>query len=329
MSEAQLVMLWYSHVNPNRPKSLVQGPPKEPGLVDEKPHPRELFQMSHACAPGFYCHTISELLTIPIWVLPALNTGKTNVHVLFDTAKQLFESSGPEWQETFAKVAKAELYWDIPQWVFMLWVDAYTDQALLARDLHTKKITKWKSYSCRIIQDADGSFSFIPYWTADCITFGDDSPFANQPWLPDMPPMPSGSGICVFGDPRREECSILTYRHLLDKPLPKNCPQSLRVGFGNLERYKRPGKKDLRKEIVKHYNEMWENLERIFIKIRLLDIGTLNRELWRATIRLNPNLPPTFRQDTGQVDDLIHWHKDHEDPDEAATMYLRPQQALS
>ncbi|KAL8756367.1 MAG: hypothetical protein Q9199_002979 [Rusavskia elegans] len=263
MSEAQLVMLWYSHIHPTRHVH----PNASSGTKNL--HIHEIARRSQACPRGWYYQSIPEVLTVPKWVLRALHVAETNVHNLFSTALLLFKSRGVEWQDTFNKVAKAERYWDMPQWIFMLWVDAHSDHSILAQD-HLTKGPRWKSYSCRVIQAADGSFSFIPYWTADCLRLkhdGTDDPLRNISPLHGRTP----SGMCVFGDPGTDDYSIVTSCHGDEEDAAMPRSQSIRTGFEDFKKYKWLDLEALRREMIQHYNEMWEKLELIIHRARILN----------------------------------------------------------
>ncbi|KAL8930430.1 MAG: hypothetical protein Q9208_000614 [Pyrenodesmia sp. 3 TL-2023] len=82
-------------------------------------------------------------------------TGSKYSYVTFD----LKAVTGRTWQQDLEALAEAPFYWDLPGWVFMLWVDGHTNQNLIAEQ------SRWKAYNCRIIRTSDERYHFIPYWT--------------------------------------------------------------------------------------------------------------------------------------------------------------------
>lgn len=219
MSEAQLVMLWYSHINPKRPEPQSRTLPGTKSLPRTL-HVQDLVRKHEACPPGWYYQTIPDALTLPNWVVHALHVAETEVHSLFSAAIILF----------------------------MLWVDAHEDEALLAQNLR-RKVPKWNSYSCRIIQDTDGKFSFIPYWTADRLRLkcdGTDDRLLHISPLHGRAP----SGMCVFGDPGTDDYSIVTscYRDEEDAAMPRS--QFIRTGFEDFKKYRWLDLEALRREMI-------------------------------------------------------------------------------
>ncbi|KAL8649690.1 MAG: hypothetical protein Q9226_005473 [Calogaya cf. arnoldii] len=273
MSEAHLVMLWYSHINPKRPGPSVHSVTPL-GTRSQQENIHDIARKAKACPPGWYYQTIPEEFTLPNWVLHALHQAENGVHLMFNVALALCKSKGVEWQELYKKVSETQRYWDMPQWMFMLLVDAHTDEALLAQDV-SRKFSNWNSYNCRIIQDSTGDFSFIPYWTTDCLSLEANRSLLKQPCLPGE----TLPGICVFGDPKRDECSIVTFCHTqteADAAMPRS--QLLDIGYDIFLHYEQP--KRLRNSIVRHSDEMWKKLELIMNRARIVyDAKTKNEKL--------------------------------------------------
>ncbi|KAL8804209.1 MAG: hypothetical protein Q9200_005911 [Gallowayella weberi] len=201
LSEAQLVMLWYSHIHPKRvklPNDTESSPEKDDRYI------QEIMHNSQACPPDFNVEWILDDLTIPIWVLHGLDIAETKIQDMFAYASILSLSEGPRWQEVFQTVAAIELYWDMPEWMFMLWIDAHTDQQSLAEKM------EWKSsFGCRVIPDADGRIQLIPFWmiVSKRLERGeiDRKPSIYQYPVHKRPPK-----LCVFGNPESEDHCIVT-----------------------------------------------------------------------------------------------------------------------
>ncbi|KAL8918593.1 MAG: hypothetical protein Q9172_005347 [Xanthocarpia lactea] len=106
MSEGQLAMLWYSHIDPKRPTPAVQCL----ALPETDWDNHGYISTSEGCPPGWYYWTNPEALRIPTWVMPALEAAESKVRRVFDIAFLLFKSKGLEWQESFNRVAQAKRY---------------------------------------------------------------------------------------------------------------------------------------------------------------------------------------------------------------------------
>ncbi|KAI4254810.1 MAG: hypothetical protein L6R42_007036 [Xanthoria sp. 1 TBL-2021] len=333
MSEAQLVMLWYSHINPKRSEPSMQSRTL-PGtkVLPRTLHVHDLIRKHQACPPGWYYQTIPDALTIPNWVVHALHVAETEVHLLFSTAKTL-KSEGSNWQKTFDRVAKAERYWDMPQWLFMLWVDAHEDETLLAQNLRGK-VPKLNSYSCRIIQDADGNFSFIPYWTVDCSRLernGNDSSLLDDPYLDGQ----TSLGICIFGDPNRDDYSIFSFCHAhKDQEDAAMTDQHLTIGFRAFKYHEKQKLTGLQDKVVQYHKEMWETLEAIIERARILNAARQKHEDKQALRTDEPVLSPQHRvssdgYEPGIDGDLIGSHRIVKRPSPLPNMSGTPLRLLS
>ncbi|KAL8899268.1 MAG: hypothetical protein Q9207_006279 [Kuettlingeria erythrocarpa] len=159
LSEAQIVMLWYTHVQPTRIYV-----PRESLRINKASTKAEIdiHEQNRRCAArpphwGLW-HVPRQMPAIPLWALPGLDRSWWDRSEVFNLARRL-RAGGPTWQQDVEAFMEAPSYWDLPGWVFMLWVDGHTNQDVIARQ------SEWKAYNCRIIKTSDGEYHFIPYWT--------------------------------------------------------------------------------------------------------------------------------------------------------------------
>lgn len=284
LSEAQLVMLWYTQIYPTRLPIEMWRNEASPHYTDV-PISYEKSQEQAACPPNWFNWSLPEELQIPTWAVQALDLATRDVSSVFDLARRL-RKGGPTWQEDFDKFSSAELFWDMPGWIFMLWVDAHTKQTYLREPDDDKR--QWNAYNCRIIQDGAGGFHFLPYWTS-CryYSFGswDNQEEINDRYYQkvqhivdvnedDMPIQGRILQFEVFGDPGLENriiwsCNSIDQR---DAALPRK--QELFVGWHEGLQMP-PSIKRLHLEIFNHFldgikdhtNNMWRDLESIFARV--------------------------------------------------------------
>ncbi|KAL8687274.1 MAG: hypothetical protein Q9224_005200, partial [Gallowayella concinna] len=265
LSEAQLVMLWYSHIHPKRVRL-----PKDPNLSleEENRYRQEIKHKSQACPLDFNCECIPDELTIPTWVLHGLDIAETNIQDMFADAFFLFLSQGSDWREAFQTVAAIELFWDMPEWIFMLWIDAHTEQQLRAEKV------QWKSsFGCRVIQNADGRIQLIPFWMIDCLRLSRKAPDRKSSIYP-SPRHTRSLKYCVFGNPESEDRCILTAcRDNFEDASMRRC-QHLMIGYEPFKTFitgHNTDLEDLLKEIGQQYKEMWAKLRLIAKRARILN----------------------------------------------------------
>lgn len=162
-SEAQLVMLWYTQIYPIRRPIPPPWQSKVWSHRTEIPVSHEKMQEKAAYPPNWIRWDVPNELRIPTWALEALDLATRDVSSMFDLARRLREG-GPTWQEDVDTFRSAELFCDIPGWLFMLWVDAHTEENYLCEPNDEKRF--WNAYNCRIIRVGAKKFHFLPYWTS-------------------------------------------------------------------------------------------------------------------------------------------------------------------
>lgn len=161
LSEAQIVMLWYTHIYPTRirpEKDTLRRTAQTKAEMD----PYKRARREEARPPNWIYWPVPLDLQIPTWALSALDHSRWDISALFELARRL-HTGGPTWQDDLDIFTGATHHWDMPGWVFMLWVDAHTSQDLISRQ------DRWNAYSCRIIKTKDGKYHFLPYWTTSQI----------------------------------------------------------------------------------------------------------------------------------------------------------------
>lgn len=285
LSEAQLVMLWYTQIYPNRQLMEKWRSEVSPHST-EVPIPRgKVYQMA-ACPPNWLPCPMPETLMIPTWAVAALDEATRDVSSMFDLARRL-RKGGPTLEIDVDTFCSAELFWNMPGWIFMLWVDAHAKQNHLDEPDEGKR--KWKAYSCRVIQDKARKFHFLPYWTScrlyssggwesevetndryqEKVQYIVDTDDDGNPARPDCMHQ-----LEVFGDPG-EPSRLIWSCNRIDQPdaaLPHK--QELVVGWHlgvqappcfqrrHLELFN-----DFMSGIEEHSNDMWRDLESIFARV--------------------------------------------------------------
>ncbi|KAL8765197.1 MAG: hypothetical protein Q9209_007658 [Squamulea sp. 1 TL-2023] len=244
LSEAQLVMLWYSQIDPIRIGAHVAS------RSSKRLHRHLVSPSTAASSPQWPLSNIPDELKIPIWVLHGLNQAETNLPHMFSLALALY-SKDEEWQWWFHVLRDAELSWDMPKWLFMLWVDAHTDQRLQEIGVVIKR------YSCRVIQDCQGQIHFIPFWTRRSDLLPIDEATASEE-VKNYGPLGDGNRLCVFGNPELDDRCIVSICDGRWNQTTAPRPHRYDIGWdasllGT----------DLRPEAVEETRKLWINLERI------------------------------------------------------------------
>ncbi|KAL8814971.1 MAG: hypothetical protein Q9223_005849 [Gallowayella weberi] len=265
-------MLWYSHIHPKRvklPNDTESSPEKDDRYI------QEIMHNSQACPPDFNVEWILDDLTIPIWVLHGLDIAETKIQDMFAYASILSLSEGPRWQEVFQTVAAIELYWDMPEWMFMLWIDAHTDQQSLAEKM------EWKSsFGCRVIPDADGRIQLIPFWmiVSKRLERGeiDRKPSIYQYPVHKRPPK-----LCVFGNPESEDHCIVTTSKDSAEDRSMRCFQTGYEPFSAYMSRNEITLEDLLKRINQQSMEMWASLCFITKRASILNVAKVDVEMER------------------------------------------------
>ncbi|KAI4123509.1 MAG: hypothetical protein LQ338_005233 [Usnochroma carphineum] len=151
-SEAQLIMLWFTHVHPTKVRRVYRDLLRNTPRTKDEMDAWEKMRLQKTRPRNWYGFANTDLR--------AASTGSLTIKHNNSVRDGLaVEARGPTWQKDLDDLVGAELLWDMPGWVFMLWVDAHTNQDLLA------KCSEYKSYSCRVVQTANKDYHFIPYWT--------------------------------------------------------------------------------------------------------------------------------------------------------------------
>ncbi|KAL8872522.1 MAG: hypothetical protein Q9174_001866 [Haloplaca sp. 1 TL-2023] len=186
-SEAQMVMLWYTHIHPTKDRpaagQLPAGLPVD--QMDEKaPLDYEQYRRRNLRPIHWYEWIVPDELRVPAWVLTGLDKSRKDVNAVFQLAGRLHDTKKKaSLQEDVETFTQAEFYWDMPGWLFMLWLDAHTNQKILANPSDAR------SYGCRVIRDKEGQqgqYHFLPFWRHGGITSADLTP------------------IQIFGNPEEE-----------------------------------------------------------------------------------------------------------------------------
>lgn len=153
------MVLWYTHIQPTRiyvPRESLRIN-KSSTKAEMDTYERNRRQAARPPLWGSW-PVPRKMPAIPLWVLPGLDRPWWDVSEVFDLARRL-KTGGPTWQRDLEAFAEAPFYWDLPGWVFMLWVDGHTSQNLIAEQ------SQWKAYNYRIVRTSDERYHFIPYWT--------------------------------------------------------------------------------------------------------------------------------------------------------------------
>ncbi|KAL8966747.1 MAG: hypothetical protein Q9183_003228, partial [Haloplaca sp. 2 TL-2023] len=112
---------------------------------------------------------------------------------MFELAQRLRNKASTTLQEDLETFTKAEFWWDMPGWLFMLWIDAHTKSNILADSSSTR------AYGCRVIRDRQGIHHFLPYWTSKMIES-------------------VGKPIKIFGNPEEDSRMVYTFEDLRADP---------------------------------------------------------------------------------------------------------------
>lgn len=258
-SEAQMVMLWYTHVHSTRLRRYVTSSLRHHTQTRDEMDIYEQIRQREARPPNWRGWEPPANLQIPIWVPPALDYIRSDMTKSFSLAQRL-RQGGPTWHKDLDEFAGAEYFWDMPGWVFMLWIDAHTNQDLIANG------SEWKAYSCRVIQTAEKEYHFIPYWTTcqiyKFIPGHQDESVKGYHYIPndEIP-------FKAFGDPAVDERFIGEFSHSNSEDAAVPRKQQLLVGW---ERTKDEKRKlaEIRTEIINETSDMWRDLEAICLRAR-------------------------------------------------------------
>lgn len=269
LSEAQIVMLWYTHIQPTRIYV-----PRESLRINKASTKAEMDTYERnrrqaARPPHWGSWPVPRRMpAIPLWVLPGLDRSWWDVSGVFDLARRL-RTGGPTWQEDLEAFAEAPFYWDLPGWVFMLWVDGHTNQNLIAEQ------SRWKAYNCRIIRTSDERYHFIPYWTT-CKVYRFIPGWLDESVKPSILHDNRELPLTIYGasdDDARilyefNKCFIANSKDTPALEDPQR--QEIKVGWNGLlaESHQGANLSDLRNEIIQQTNDMWHDLEAICLRSR-------------------------------------------------------------
>ncbi|KAL9581496.1 MAG: hypothetical protein Q9212_003864 [Teloschistes hypoglaucus] len=276
LSEAQLVMLWYTHIYPIGRSIYTRRREVSSHRTEIAVSPGKTQQRA-AYPPNLLPNNMPEEIRIPTWTLEALDHATLDVSSMFDLARRL-RKGGETWHEDVDTFRSAELFWDIPGWLFMLWVDAHAEQNYLGEPDDEKR--KGNAYNCRIIRVAANEFHFLPYWTScrrydsvdqgngQCIVdIDDDAKSSNQAEVYQFE---------VFGDPSHKNRLIWSCNRTeqSDAALPRK--QELIVGWQEgqmmpplFQRLHLEAFGYFLTEIEEYTSVMWRDLESVFARVDL------------------------------------------------------------
>ncbi|KAL9585670.1 MAG: hypothetical protein Q9203_004156 [Teloschistes exilis] len=275
LSEAQLVMLWYTQIYPVRRRIP---PPWRSEVLSHRteiPISHEKTQERAAYPPNWLPYDMPDDLRIPTGALEALDRAIQNVSSVFDLARRL-RKGGQKWEEDVETFRSAERLWDIPGWLFMLWVDAHKKQNFLGEP--DDEQCKWNAYNCRVIRIGAKKFHLIPYWTS-CrhYCFGEED---ISKCIIDIDEDRSHSNpvekyqLEIFGDPGHMNRLIWSCNRI-DQPdaaLPRKL--ELIVGWHEEEQmpplFRRHHLESFSRflsGIEEHTTDMWRDLESIFARV--------------------------------------------------------------
>ncbi|KAL8947976.1 MAG: hypothetical protein Q9222_005796 [Ikaeria aurantiellina] len=267
LSELQLVMLWYTYVYPTKlpaTRSTYRHTKTEMGVYEK-------LRRRHARPAHWSGWNVPSKLRIPTWVLPYLDYTRINVYTGFDLARRL-RAGGPDWQQDLNILMGATHFWDMPAWLFMLWVDAHTSQQLPRPS--TDDAYRWEAYGCRIVHDLQGQCHMLPYWTTKEV-------YVFVPGYMDEPNKRYISNaelpIQVFGDPVSDERCIYAFTDIDvwdsedTSALPRK--QELLIGWeaatskGFESKGFAPGGTS-RNVIIEQVESMWRDLDAVLLRAR-------------------------------------------------------------
>ncbi|KAL8691077.1 MAG: hypothetical protein Q9218_003620 [Villophora microphyllina] len=260
LSESQLVLLWFSEIHPKRiPAESFKI--RNPIEVKQSVGIHEVIRRQHARPPNWESWNIPNGFKIPMWALHGLDHSAEHVHQVFELAQRLrnrrLSDSGPNWDQDLKRFQEARRFWDMPGWLFMLWVDAHTKQ-----DLKMQK-SENNSYGCRLIEDIGGTVHFMPFWTScDIYRYvpGDESGRTLSKKLP----------IQVFGDSTSDERSIYARSDPDSADAALLRKQDLYVGRRTVPSDE-PGYEKSQKhqeEVVAYMDDMWRHLDAMMDRAR-------------------------------------------------------------
>ena len=249
-----MVMLWYTHIYPTQ---TATGSGELPiGLrLDKDPPGSEQLRRRDLRPEHWSAWTVPDDLRIPAWVLPGLDNARRNVYEIFQLAQRLRNKASSTLHEDVETFTKAEFWWDMPGWLFMLWVDAHTKGNILADS------SSMRAYGCRVIRDKQGMHHFLPYWTSQLIYS------VRKP-------------IQIFGNPEEDSRMIFAFEDFDADPADADEARKQWFCYGwdgnlNLSRYLTSRDKNnlsyagiRRQEIVDRVNTMWKDLDHLLLRAR-------------------------------------------------------------
>lgn len=109
--------------------------------------------------------TMSELyddsLKIPNWVLDVLDLNEIEISRAFELAYSLYSEShnDPGWNKALEIFESAQKIWDFPDGFMDWWIEAHVLQAF-----HAEQHERRDFLSCRIIEDRNGRYHYLPYY---------------------------------------------------------------------------------------------------------------------------------------------------------------------
>lgn len=265
-------MLWYTHVQPTRIYVPRESLRINKASTKAEMDIHEMDRRKAARPPNWGLWPVPrQMPAIPLWALPGLDRSWWDLSEVFNLARRL-RAGGPTWQQDVEAFVEAPFYWDLPGWVFMLWVDGHTNQDVIAQQ------SEWKAYNCRIIKTSDGKYHFIPYWTT-CQVYRFVPGWLDESVKPSVVHDNRELPLTIYGAPGDDdrvmyEFSQCFITHCKDAP-PLEDPhrQEIKVGWKGLldeSRSHRFGVKlpGLRDEIVRQTDDMWRDLEAICLRSR-------------------------------------------------------------